>query len=181
MSSDYKIRISESRAGELRAQAEALDISINTLMAQIVENQTVPAPASRIASPDEAAAYFLDKLEPEHRKLIEDCSRETQSHPASYLLGYIKLAHDQGNTAKMLPEAPDPTRSQSSPVALSNTACEWCHAPLENRTARFCPEPADGTESCGRQASLAVIRAARRKAAPQGLPMPKVMERTFRV
>lgn len=175
MSSDYKIRISETRAAQLRQQADDLDITINTLIAQIVEGDTTPVTANPA---DAAAAYFLDKLEPEHRKLIEDCCRETQSTPASYILGYIKLAHDQGNTAKMLPEALDPTRV--APVALSNKACEWCNAPLEDCNARFCPPPVEG-ESCGRQASLAAIRAARRKNAPQDLPTPRITERHIKV
>lgn len=182
MSSDYKIKISEPTAVRLREQADKLDITINTLIAQIVEGDTLADRAPRDSTPDEAAAYFLNQLEPEHRKLIEDCAKETQRHPASYIMSYIKLAHDQGNTAKALPEALDPTTQPVPPVALSNKLCEWCQTPLENRNARFCPDPGDGTESCGRQASLFAVRSARRgKATGKELPAPHVMDRTIKV
>lgn len=180
MSSDYKIRISESRAAALRAQADELDITINTLMAQIIEGETSGPQVPTPANPDTAAIYFLDQLEYEHRKLIEDCCKETKMHPASYILSYIKLAHDQGNTSKTLPEALDPT-TRIEPVALSNKTCEWCHTLLEDRNARFCPPPAEG-ESCGRQASMAALRASRNKPSnTDGLPKPKITERHIKV
>lgn len=182
MSSDYKIKISEKRAAELRSQAEELDITINTLIAQIVEGDTLAAPAQRDCTADEAAAFFLTQLEPEHRKLIEDCAHDTHSHPANYIMSYIKLAHDQGNTSKSLPEALEVVKPLTAPtVALGNKYCEWCQKPLEDQHARFCPAPEDGTEPCGRQASLFTIRANRRtKETGSELPKPHVMERTFK-
>jgi hypothetical protein len=183
MSSDYKIKISEPRAVALRKQADELDISVNTLMAQIVEGDTLGAPAApREITFDDAASVFLGQLEPEHRKLIEDCAAETQRTPASYILSYIKLAHDQGNTAKAIPEAFDPTQKAVPAVALSNKSCEWCQKPLEDRNARYCPAPDDGTEPCGRQASLHELRMKRSgQLADKNLPHPHVMDRRIKV
>lgn len=183
MSSQYKISISEPRAAALRAQAEELDITINTLISQIVEGETTPAPLTAPPSFDDAAEIFLQQLEPEHRKLIEDCAKETDRSPASYILSYIKLAHDQGNTAKALPEALDPVINKPLHNATPGTKrCEWCTTPLEDLHARFCPDPGDGTESCGRQASLATLRNSRRaKTTEEGVPHTRVVERHIKV
>ena len=182
MSSDYKIKISEPTAVRLREQAEALGITVNTHIAQLIEAHPAPTPTPQATTADEAAEYFLGQLEPEHRKLIEDCARDAMRHPASYIMSYIKLAHDQGNTAKSLPEALDQTVNTVAPVALSNKSCEWCQKPLENRNARFCNDPTDGSESCGRQASLYVLRESRRKKLTGNeLPHPTVMDRHIKV
>ena len=57
MSSDYKIKIAEPCAVELRRQAEALGVTINTLMTQLIEERAALTP-----SIETAAGVFLDEL-----------------------------------------------------------------------------------------------------------------------
>ena len=175
MSSDYKIKISEPCAVELRKQADSLGLTINTLMAQLVEERATVTP-----SIDIAAGVFLSYLEPEHRKFITDLAEETKRSPASYLMSYIQLAHDRGETAVPVAEAVDPTLQL--PLALANGVdatpilCEWCQRPFTpaQEGQRYCPTPEQG-ESCGRQASLAAIRAARTKRSDASIPAPHVV------
>jgi len=180
MSSDYKIKVSEPCSFELRKQADALGITINTLMAQLIEERATVTPSIEIA-----AGVFLSHLEPEHRKLIIDCAEETHRSPAAYIMSYIQRAHEQGATALPIAEALDP--SSQLPLAFANNAdpgvmlCEWCQRPITTPHAgqRYCSTPVDG-ESCGRQASLAAIRAARRKTSEIDIPAPHIIEHMVR-
>lgn len=181
MSSDYKIKISEPCAVELRRQADTLGVTINTLMSQLIEERATVTP-----SIDVAAGVFLSYLEPEHRKLILDCAAETQRSPAAYILSYILRAHEQGATALPVPEAADPV--QHLPLARANgaeadvQACDWCHRPFTptHEGQRYCPDPAEG-ESCGRQAGLAAVRAKRSKRSDSSIPSPHVVDHQVRI
>lgn len=176
MSSDYKIKISEPCAGELRRQADAAGITINSMIAQLVEERV-----SLVPSIDIAAGVFLSHLEPEHQKLILDCAAETNRPVAAYIMSYIHRAHDQGATALPIAETLDPTLKQ--PLSIPNGApieavlCEWCQRPIPTPYAgqRYCPAPQEG-ESCGRQAALATIRASRKKTSDDSIPAPHVIE-----
>lgn len=166
MSSDYKIKISEPCAVELRQQADAMGLTINTLMAQLVEEKATVTP-----SVDIAAGVFLSYLEPDHRKFILDLANENGRSPAAYIMSYIKLAHDRGETAIPIAEAVDPSTHRSfitpNNAEVDPPLCEWCQRPFTPTQdgQRYCPPPAEG-ESCGRQASLAAVRAARRGKRP---------------
>lgn len=181
MSSDYKIKISEPCAMELRRQAETAGITVNTMMTQILEERVTLVP-----SIDVAAGVFLSHLEPEHQKLILDCAAETQRSPAAYIMSYIQRAHDQGATALPIAEALDPSLHQ--PLSLPNGAtmdvvlCEWCQRPIPTPYVgqRYCPAPPEG-ESCGRQAALAAIRAARQKTSDSTIPAPHIIEHHVKV
>lgn len=181
MSSDYKIKISEPCAVELRKQAESMGLTINTLMTQLIEERATITP-----SIDIAAGVFLSYLEPEHRKLIIDCAEETHRSPAAYIMSYIQRAHDQGATSVPVAEAVDP--SVHAPLTIANgadvgpTLCEWCQHPFTATQdgQRYCPPPSDG-ESCGRQASLAAIRAARRKKSDTSIPAPHIVDHQVRI
>lgn len=180
MSSDYKIKVEEACVFELRKQAEAKGITVNTLMSQIVEG-VVTQP-----SIDIAAEVFLSYLEPEHRKFIIDMAADSHRSPAAYIMSYITLAHDRGETAIAVPEALDPTTQ--SPLAATASApvkestCEWCQRPFtpQQEGQRYCPTPIEG-ESCGRQASLAAIRSARNKTVDRSIPAPHIVEHTVRM
>lgn len=184
MSSDYKIKITEPCAVELRRQAESMGLTINTLMTQLIEERATITP-----SIDVAAGVFLAHLEPEHRKLILDCAAETNRSPAAYIMSYIQRARDQGATASPIAEALDPSVQQQ--FAFPNGAevgvvklCEWCQRPLTEigvkEGHRYCLPPTDG-ESCGRQAGLAAIRAAHRRASEPGVPAPHIVEHHIRM
>lgn len=176
MSSDYKIKISEPCAFELHKQADTLGITVNTLMAQLIEERATITP-----SIDIAAGVFLSYLEPEHRKFITELATETKRSPAAYIMSYIKLAHDRGETAIPVAEAVDP--STQLPLAFANgieaspILCEWCQRPFTPAQdgQRYCPTPEQG-ESCGRQASLAAVRAARNKKRSDAvIPAPQII------
>ena len=175
MSSDYKIKISEPCAVELRKQAESMGLTINTLMTQLIEERATVTP-----SIDIAAGVFLSYLEPEHRKFIMELAEETKRSPAAYIMSYINLAHDRGETAVPVAEAVDP--STQPPLSLANgtapspTLCEWCQRPFTSTQEgqRYCPPPELG-ESCGRQASLAAIRASRQKRSESSIPAPHIV------
>lgn len=180
MSSDYKIKISEPCAVELRKQADALGLTINTLMTQLIEERATITP-----SIDVAAGVFLSYLEPEHRKFIMECADETHRSPAAYIMSYIQLAHDRGETQIPVAEAVDPTLQL--PLALANNleptlqSCEWCQRPFTPTQdgQRYCPTPDEG-ESCGRQASLAAVRAARSKRSEPSITAPHIIDHQIR-
>lgn len=176
MSSDYKIKISEPCAFELHKQAESMGLTINTLMSQLIEERATVTP-----SVDVAAGVFLSYLEPEHRKFIVELAEETKRSPAAYIMSYIKLAHDRGETSIPVAEALDPT--MQLPLALANGVdaptllCDWCQRPFTPAQdgQRYCPTPENG-ESCGRQASLAAVRAARNKRSDTAISAPHVVD-----
>ncbi len=181
MSSDYKIKINEPCVVELKRQADTLGVTVNTLMAQLVEERATITPSLEVA-----AGVFLSYLEPEHRKLILDVAAETRQSPAAYILAYIQRAHDQGATALPVPEASDPT--MHAPLAPANDAiakaqpCAWCHKPFtpSREGQRYCPDLDEG-ESCGRQAGLAAVRASRNKRSDSSIPSPHIVEHLVRI
>lgn len=181
MSSDYKIKISEPCAVELRKQAESMGVTINTLMTQLLEERATITP-----SVDVAAGVFLSYLEPEHRQFIVELAEDTKRSPAAYIMSYIKLARDRGETAIPVAEALDPAASR--PLALANGVeaspilCEWCQRPFlpVQEGQRYCPTPEQG-ESCGRQASLAAVRASRNKRSDLSVPAPHITDYQVRI
>ena len=176
MSSDYKIKISEQRAAELRRQAEEIGVTVNTMIAKTVEDAPPP-------TLDAAAAVFLAQLTDEHRKLILDCAQETGRTPAAYILSYIMRAHDQGATAVPIAETLEEARITPLPVGNATKRCEWCHQPFQadRPDQRYCPPPLDG-ESCGRQAGLDAVRKARKGAISPGIiPAPHIVEHVVKV
>lgn len=180
MSSDYKIKINESIAVELRKQADTIGITVNALMAQLVEEKATLTPSIEVA-----AHVFLSYLEPEHRKFIIDLAADAHRSPAAYIMSYIKLAHDRGETAIAVSELLDPSTTKPMGTVPNvepvMSTCEWCQRPFtpQQEGQRYCPPPDEG-ESCGRQASLAAVRAKRHKTLSTGLPAPHIVEHLVR-
>ena len=126
---------------------------------------TPPAPAAPARPADtlaEAATIFLRHLPEPMVDLITDLCRTENRQPAQYLLSYMKLAYDRGETAFFMPEGDLAVYfaqpHQTAPM-LVPTPCEQCRAVFmpTHLGQRFCPDPDDGSISCGRQHGLDII------------------------
>lgn len=171
----YPITLSDDIATYYRVKAAERECKPTQVMAEVLTTHASGLPAE---SEDAAAEVFLAKLDPEHRQAILDCVTETHLSAAHYILNYILLARDQGLTSVTLPEAALPV---PLPAALeASKTCEFCAQPFTptREGQRYCPDKDDGTESCGRKAGLAALRAARTKTMDEhGLHVPHIFER----
>lgn len=177
--------IEDGMRSRLMEMAEARGVSrdelANTLLARgyadcaersDAEMYAPPAPqAPAVPDPptlDEAADVILRHLPDHQRALILDCCAETGRQPIEYILSYIHLADERGETAMVMSEQ---LRDEAIPALLPpdrQGICEYdgCRKPFQptKRGQRFCPEPEDGSESCGRKATLQDLHRRR----PQG-------------
>jgi hypothetical protein len=131
---------------------------------------------------DEASAVFMAHIRPEQAELIRVLGAETGFTPANYLLGYAKVAHERGETAAMYDERVRYDRDTAGPQTVvpdldTTGTCEQCAAIFTPSRVkqRFCPDPDDGTVSCGRAWTLEhQIHPSRPVSRPGGFAPPRV-------
>ena len=131
---------------------------------------------------DEASAVFMAHIRPEQAELIRVLGAETGFTPANYLLGYAKVAHERGETAAMYDERVRYDRDTAGPQTVvpdldATGTCEQCAAIFTPSRVkqRFCPDPDDGTVSCGRAWTLEhQIHPSRPVSRPGGFAPPRV-------
>mgnify|MGYP001565845511 CR=1 FL=1 len=162
VSDRLKQTIAELAARDGRSQSSVTEEAI---MAGLNGTPLDVPPAPPVRQPDtltEAATVFLRHLPEPMVDLITDLCRTENRQPAQYLLSYMKLAYDRGETAFFMPED-DLTvyfaqPHQTAPT-LAPTKCEQCSAVFAPTRLgqRFCPDPDDGSISCGRQHGLDII------------------------
>ena len=160
VSDKLKETITELAARENRSQTsvaeEAILSGLNGL--SMLPSPATPAPTTLA----DAAAIFLRHLPVPMVELITEMCQTEHRQPAQYLLSYMKLAYDRGETSFFMPE--DDLHvffahaGQSAPT-LAPTVCEQCHATFAPTRLgqRFCPDPDDGSISCGRQNGLDIV------------------------
>jgi hypothetical protein len=157
-----------------------------TLVEQSVTPSLIPPPPALLTVED-AAKVIVECLDPEHRNLIQTLAKESQRPLASYIMSPILLAREQGRVGVVIGEWADKKPDQTkSPMPLTST-CEWCGNPFKttNEGQRFCPSPADGSESCGRKWNMERLhrdpRAVRQAFGPTDfapLPSQRIAEHT---
>lgn len=144
---------------ELAGQALAAGL---TPITQAAADAIMESPSS-VRSPveptlDDAADLILRHLPDHQRNLILDCCQETGRKPIEYLFSYIHIADERGETAMVMSEqmgderVPALLRPEETAMCAFG-GCRKSFTPTK-RGQRFCPEPEDGSESCGRKATL---------------------------
>ena len=160
VSDKLKETITELAARENRSQTSVAEEAI---LSGLNGFSVPPAPASLAPTTlADAAVIFLRHLPEPMVDLITEMCQTEHRQPAQYLLSYMKLAYDRGETSFFMPE--DDLHvffahaGQSAPT-LVPTVCEQCHATFAPARLgqRFCPDPDDGSISCGRQHGLDII------------------------
>jgi hypothetical protein len=201
--------VSEDLHARIRAYAEVYGVTQSSALAALVDAglqaEATPSPmmsgsiagvvsataieAQRARDPvtlDEASAVFMAHIRPEQAELIRVLGAETGFTPANYLLGYAKVAHERGETAAMYDERVRYDRDTAGPQTVvpdldTTGTCEQCAAIFTPSRVkqRFCPDPDDGTVSCGRAWTLEhQIHPSRPVSRPGGFAPPRVQPPT---
>lgn len=164
-----RVRIPDGMKARLDAKATELGIPTEQMLGQHLERllggeiQPIVAGAAEVTL-DVAADIILKHLDPAQAALLLDLCRENGRKPHEYVLSYAHLAHERGETAQMVGEVVMERGDAPAAVMLANhQACAFCEKPFvpARRGQLYCPDPDDGSESCGRKASLATLRADR--------------------
>lgn len=153
---------------------EALEAAMapKTLMDTAVSPQppqwgSPPGPAPQSLA--DAADIIMAALPEHQRQLILDVAQERGRRPHDFILSYCKMADERGETPSLIAEQITdeedgrpfaPATKFQSPIGQA-AICAWepCGKAItiSRRGQKYCPDPDDGTEGCGRKASLAEI------------------------
>lgn len=173
----------------LRELSQRKGVPMVILVEQAVEalltGTVTPITQPREVTLEDAADLLLQHMDAGQAALIKDLCAETGHQPSDYLLSYIFLAHERGETAHMIGEHVM-VRQEASAAALpalpGEAICDYCHKAFRStrQGQKYCPDPDDGTESCGRRASLEALHwhRAKRLGNPnnEGAPRSKNIE-----
>lgn len=156
-------RANDETRATLKQRAAAEGVSMNAFTSKFVEAALAGAdhaPPSDIKGEitlDAAARKILEHADRGQAELILDLCEDVGREPADYLLSYLQLIHERGETATLMGERGATDTSVAKPVLGRETvaACAYCHGEfkVERRGQKYCPDPEDG-ESCGRKAYL---------------------------
>lgn len=125
-----------------------------------------PIPSPRAVSLDDACEVILRVIDESQAALIRSLCQESRQSPSAYILSYIKLANERGETGVVTQEV-----MADRPVSLapleSVATCQFCGKPFVPARAgqRFCPDLADDgvTLSCGKRAHLEEVHGKRKR------------------
>ena len=137
------------------------------------DEPVLPPPSVPTVAPltlESASQVFLAHVDADQRNLILSLCQENHQQPWDYLLSYIKLAQERGETSTLLSEQsrgeilPDPGAMAAIGQATIST-CQFCGQTFQaTRPGQiYCPTVAEGEESCSRKAGVAEIRAKRER------------------
>lgn len=155
------VRLTDEVSDLLRSRAAECGVTPLVLGAQLItEYLTQPnvPPVTPPAGPPslaEAAEVLLNHLEPEHQQLVREFCVEFSRRPSDYLLSYARLAYDRRESQILVGR--HLLHEDTGPLALTPAEkvakCEFCGQTFERSRVgqRFCPDPDDGSESCGRK------------------------------
>lgn len=170
MTDSYRIDLPLALRDRLKDKARELSVPVTKLVEQAVEmvlgGEVQPIMRPRDVTVREAGDVLLGHIDAAQASLIRDLCREHDRHAYEYLLSYVYLAHERGETATMVGETVlDRETTARDEAAVVGAVCEFCSAALvaPRRGQRFCPDPPEdsGIESCGRKHSLAELHARR--------------------
>lgn len=187
MTDTYRLDLPLAMKDRLKDKARDLAVPVAKLVEQALDmvlgGEVQPIIRPREVTLEDAGELLLAHIEPGQAALIRDLCREHERQPYEYLLSYVYLAHERGETATMVGETVLERQVPTTGTPLTGALfCEQCRKPLSapHRGQRFCPDPDDGTPGCGRQHSLAALhahRASRTKGADnRNAPTPQNVE-----
>lgn len=174
-----QIRFPGDLERRVRAEKEATGMSLNEIICDRVtasyDDGHVAAPSVSVtetAQPtlEDAANMFLALLADDHQRVLKENMKEFKRTAAEYVLSSMKLVYDRGETSYMMPDAGFPSGvrfADATPVPFVEKVlkCELCDnlidKPYRTDDQRYCHEPEDGSDSCGRKAEQGRIRAVR--------------------
>jgi len=102
---------------------------------------------------DNAVARLMQELDPDHQRIIHECSAETGQPPSAYILSALRLSHERGEMSQL--DKASMVEPEAGPLPAV-VHCAWCHQEF-TPTAKgqyLCPTPAPGQDSCARQQAL---------------------------
>lgn len=145
----------------------------NGLIVEALARLLDGTPTPPIAAPltlEAATTVFLAHIDPDQRNLVLSLCQENHASPSDYLLSYITLAHERGETSTMLSEqgrtefTPDPAAYAAIGQGMTGT-CTYCRQLFQaTRPGQiYCPTVAEGEESCSRKAALAEVQGKRER------------------
>jgi len=149
-----QVRIPSDLERLVRQESTDSGDTLNTVLVKRIKAGYEADNSPNIVQTLEAAAFtFLEVLDTEHKRIILENAEEHKRTVAEYLLSAILLAHEQGNTSHLMPDAAFPAEAvfdPASPVygAEATLTCEYCHKeiakPYKLKSQRYChdPEPA---------------------------------------
>lgn len=168
MTDVYRIDLPLTMKDRLKEKARSLSVPVAALVEQALEmvlgGEVRPIVQPREVTAEDAGEILLSHVDPAQASLIRDLCKEHDRRAYEYLLSYVYLAHERGETATMVGETVmDRATVARDEAAPAGTTCEQCGKPLVSprRGQRFCPDLDDGEASCGRKFSLAALHAAR--------------------
>lgn len=173
MTDTYKIDLPFTFRDRLKAKATELSVPVAKLVEQTMEllltGEVTPIIRPREVTLEDAGTVFLAHMEESQASLIRELCKEHERRPHEYVLSYIYLAFERGETATMVSETVLERHGIRAEDSVAGLRCEFCGTGLVNprRGQRFCPDPEDG-EGCGRKHSLAELH--KRRAARTGKP-----------
>lgn len=150
------VAISDEAADRVLAHAATLQCSLgHAASALILDGSSAPGAPLTL---DAAAIVLLQHLPPQHVELIRELCVENERRPVDYLLSYVRLAFERGETAvhigdDTMVEAASGAVAAAIPPAAS-ARCAHCGTEFvpARRGQQFC------TDAHGREASLGMIR-----------------------
>ena len=183
-SEQTKDRLRVVADGRHVAMAEAAALLVMEALEPRPEGGSTTAGAPSPPSLDDAAAVVLRHLPQDQADLIRELCLDNGARPWQYLMSYIHLAHERGETAVMASEtvldeiAAPPAASPGQVAAGATGTCLYCGGAFQavRRGQKYCPDPEDGP-GCGRKAFLEDLHQRRpqtpfRGRQPQAAPTP---------
>ena len=163
----FKVRADLTEALDARARQDG---SLAKVLNDALEAY-LTAPSTPLMSPpaidtlDAAAQVFLAHIPPPMAEQILDMCADNGRKPHEYLLSYVNLAHERSETSMLASETSQDAMQIPKVVVNTPGVCAFsgCRKSfiLTQRGQMYCPDPDDGTESCGRKAHLEHLHARR--------------------
>ena len=169
MSAQRSIRISEDLYQQLSAEHRNGESYTKTISRLLDRPPTAPPLNPSTQTIRDAAMTILEHLRPGSRDVVLDLCKMSGRPPEDYVLSWCQLVEDQGNLSYVLGERQlehdrDQSKALTEPPAAvpGHKVCEFCGSAYKPHSTdqRFCPDPKDGTPSCGRKAYLRQIHTA---------------------
>ncbi len=153
----------------LKRTAERAGVPLQTYAAHLfskkVRMATSTAPAE-MPTINRAVDILLSFLPPAYRDVMASCAGDTGESMAAYMLSHLHLIYERGETSYLMGEYAESVKAGTAAdvnLLPDSSRCEYCKHSFvpERKGQRYCPPPADGTESCGRKAGLELVHAKR--------------------
>lgn len=170
-----------------RPLAVAVKEEVEALLANPVSQVCVSSPDvdQSDLTLHQACEVIMKELDPAHQRLIRLLAGEKRLPIEAFVFSALVRTHDRGETAIILHDWLNKAPVLTPPPPVGDSVCEYCQQPFTASyvSQRFCPPPADESDSCGRKWAVAQARAAverkRRPASPFAPPPSPVVRKAI--